>query len=855
MLADALRLPWRFLRGHLVRLVLTVVALALGVALVAAMDLVNRAVLYAFDEVIDTMAGRAALQVSGGDGVLFPEDTAAAVARVAGVTLAVPVVSSTAFTTDDSGDVLTVHGFEITNRDAVKLYESGERGLDLEDEVAFLNQADSIAVTRAFAVRHRLEMGSPLPLDTSGGRRTFTVRGILEPSGIAKLAGGNVVLLDLYAAEAMFTKPGFVNRIDVAVARDADLDDVAERIRAVLPAGLLVQAPAQRKSDLGKVMQSLQAMLQGLALVGLVAAFLISFNRLSTVFEERAWQLGILRAVGLNSKLIRRELVKESLVLGLAGVLLGLPLGILFGRLMLPAIANTTAIAFQLSAPEADLGVHPSALVLAAAMGIVAAVLAALLPARRAARQTVIETLRSRGRELGGARRLYARVALVLVAVGIPVSIALQARTRQSGWGLAATALITLATALVARPLITWLSSPRMNVLSRLAGPTGRFARAAVSQHPRRAALTAGMLGVGLGAALWLWMLGGSFERTVLDFLAIVSHADLVVNSVHSIGSRREAPLDGRILDELRAVPGVDTVAAQRAIDWTYGGGPIAITVLDPEYFRDPRYGVHPLFSQSEHARDDIIAGRALWVSDTFARNLGLGVGDVVTLDAPAGRLSLPIAAVTQEFESPRGVLMINRDVYLRYFNDGDITRVHVQVAKGHSVDAVRAEIRRRLGARYALRVVTGLESHEYFAERIRRAFGAIDLLALGVLFVVLVGIADTLAAGVVDRIRVFGTMRAIGATSAHVYRLVIAEGLMLGGLGLALATACGFALGALWVKETFAYIVGWTLQLYLPLRQLGILALVTIAVCVLAALLPARRAARIEVGEALRYE
>src|SRR4029079_5899308 len=131
--------------------------------------------------------------------------------------------------------------------------------------------------------------------------------------------------------------------------------------------------------------------------------------------------------------------------------------------------------------------------------------------------------------------------------------------------------LIPLATALAARPLIALLDSPRLPGL-RLLRVSGRFARAALTQHPRRSALTAGMLGVGLGAVLWLWIVGASFENSVNDFLVAVARCDLVVSSAHNIGDYREAPIDAAIVDELRAIPGVQTAAAQRTIDWTHEG-------------------------------------------------------------------------------------------------------------------------------------------------------------------------------------------------------------------------------------------------------------------------------------------
>src|SRR5213079_1541538 len=146
------------------------------------------------------------------------------------------------------------------------------------DPLVFLARPDSIALARPFAAAHGLALGDRFELATPAGRRNFTLRGIFD-------------------AEELFTRRGFITGVDVVVAPDADVREVAEVIVALLPAGLRVQAPAQRQADLRRVTDSLRVALQALGLFGLVAAFLITFNRLSTVFEERAWQLGVLRAV------------------------------------------------------------------------------------------------------------------------------------------------------------------------------------------------------------------------------------------------------------------------------------------------------------------------------------------------------------------------------------------------------------------------------------------------------------------------------------------------------------------------------------------------------------------------------
>src|SRR2546427_1268610 len=396
----SLRLPFRLLRGHTGHLVLTLIALAWGVALVCAIDVVNRAVLSAFVEVIDTMAGRAALEIAAGEGALFPEDVATRAAAVAGVELAVPVVTAAAFATDGSGELMSVHGVDVTNDAAIRVYHvRDEGGLPIDDPLVFLSQPDSILLARSFAGPRGLEVGTKLELETPTGRRRFTVRGLIEPEGIGRVHGGNLVVMDLFAAERAFTRPGLINRVDVVVARDSEVTVVRDALASVLPEGLQVTAPSQRKVDLHRIMRSVQAMLQGVSLLVLLAAFLIVFNRLSAVFEARIWQVGVMRAVGLRPMDVWLELLVESLLVGAAGVAMGLASGGGLARLMLPVLATTTALASELTVPSARFVVGWRSLAVAAALGLGATLLAAALPAWRAARASTAAVIGGRGVE------------------------------------------------------------------------------------------------------------------------------------------------------------------------------------------------------------------------------------------------------------------------------------------------------------------------------------------------------------------------------------------------------------------------------------------------------------------------
>ena len=853
----SLRIPRRFLRGSSGKLVPTVIALACGVALVCAIDLVNRAVLRAFVEVVDTMAGRAALQVTAGEGGLFPEDVATIVSAVPGVELAVPVVSASAFTTDDTGELLTVHGVDIGNEAAVRVYDARDSGgLELDDPLIFLAQPDSVVLTRAFAGRRGLRVGDQLTLVTPAGRRAFTVRGLLEPDGVARVYGGNLVVMDLYAAEAAFTRPGLINKLDVVVGRDRDVDAVAAAIRAMLPPGLGVAAPAQRKTDIHRVMQSLQVGLAGVGLVALVSAFLIAFNRLSTLFEGRMWQLGILRAVGARTGVVWLELVKESLVLGAAGVIVGVPLGIAIGYALLPVIATTTALNYKLILPDARLIVSPTSLAIATGLGFGAALLAAALPAWRAAGSALAETVRRRGLEQPESVSRSVWLLRVLVIVGIAGAIVIQSITRSAEWGLVATGLIAVGTALAARPFLRAAKRPIDVGLNYLPRSSGRFAARALARNSRRAALTIAMLGVGVGSVLWVWTMAHSFEASVIETLSQAFQADLVLSSSHVASGFDDAPTDGALVEESRAIPGVQAAVGERILDWTHRDGPIAIDAFDPAYFRTTDFGRWRLLGRAlPDVWDQVARGDGVIVSTSFVHNIGASVGDTIRLETPNGPLPLVVAGVTSAFASPRGTLEMSRAVYERYWRDGQVTRVHLKIAPGIDRDALRATIARRFGDRYRLRILSAAELMEFWTGQVRRAFSALHVVAGMVLLVILLGMADTLGAEVADRTRELGTLRAVGGRRLLVRRMILTEGMVLGVLGLILAVGTGLALGVLWVDATFPLLLGWALDLHIPYGMVGVVSLVTMVVCVLAAVLPARQAARLEPAVALRYE
>jgi putative ABC transport system permease protein len=876
----SLRMAWEHLRAGFGRMALSVVAIALGVALVVAIRLMNGSVLESFLETVDGVAGRAALTVSAGEGLTFPEAVVESVAAVPGVTLAVPLVRGVAFPDDASGELLTVHGVDLGQDAHVRVYgDAGDPTDVIDDLLVFLAQPDSVVLGREFAARRGLAIGSPLPLVTPAGIKTFTVRGLLDPQGLTKTLGGRLLVMDLYAAELAFTAPGQINQIDVLIAAGVSPERVKGQIAAALPPGLKVEEPAVRKEILRRTVGGFQAMLTAFSLLAVVAGFIICYSRLGAIFEARTWEVGVLRAVGLRRAIVFGELLKESLLLGAVGTALGIPLGILVGRYALPIAATATAINFRLPIVATTPSIEPAALVLGGLVGLVAAILAATVPALRVARKEPVAALTMRGREMPSRvvpifRRLPGGRAAggtageetpardpasgwltgpVLLGSALALT-AWQLLTRATVLGNVTTALIALAACAFSGLLVQRGSRWLGRVWEPLFGPAGELAADHVSQHGRRAALTVATLGLALGAILMFSILGWSFERTLVAKLGARFRSALVVSSAFFSGGYRTAPVTEAVLAPLRQVPGVALAVGNQSKDVPYRGATIVLDAYDPPGMTDPRVSLWPLDSgAAANALARVAAGEGAIVSSGFARQYATRPGDVVHLDSPNGDVALTVLGVTGG-QAENAVIM-SRDLYRRTWNDGALYLILVATADGADPATVEAAIRSRLGREHRLRVISSSQLVAFFAQQVRQAFGVVYLLALVTLLLVLVAIGDTLATGVLERTRDFGVMRAIGLDRKRLFRMVVLEGVTVGVLGLALALGTGLLLGAFWVRVQFPDILGWELAFHLPWIFVLATAAVTLVLCFAGSLLPAVHAARLAVPQAIRNE
>jgi putative ABC transport system permease protein len=812
------------------RTALAVGGIALGTALLLAIQLVNAASLAALRRTVDDAAGRASLQVLPPTEVGFPEAVLETARATPGVSVAVPVVEGSVLVDDGRGESLAIFGVDLGDEASVRDYEGV--GQDAEEVIAdplvFLSQPDSVVLTRPFVAARGVDLGAKLAVVAPAGRRTLTVRGLLAPEGVARALGGGFAVMDVFAAARLFGREGRYDRVDVVVAPGADVEAVAAALRARVPAGLEVERPARRGEQVEGMLAAFQTMLSSMSWAALVVAAFIVYNSLATVVVERRAEVGILRTLGARRRDVVGLFLGEALVTGALGVTLGCAAGIGLAYALVDAVARSTSTALFLPLVRIDVALDARAVAVAAVGGLGTILAAALLPALDAARVPPVEAIR------GDPPPLHAR------SVRIPLLVALAAAALAAGafaaaeasghaaWGYFANVASLVAVALLAVPTVLGATRVLPRTAGRALGVAGRLAGDGAIRMPARAAATVAALALGLSLSAGLATLAGSFDRSVRAWIDTWAAADLSVQSAVKESGVLAAPLPLALADALRAIPGVQRVEGFRRIRQRYGDDRIAVT--------NGRAG----------------SGKGVGVSETFARRFAKRRGDLVRLDTPRGPRTFRILYVKRDYNSERGTIEVASRTFRHVWADELVTDFDVRLVPGTDPAAVRAEVLRRLGAAHRLEVMTPGEAREEVLRGVSDAFAFTWAIELLTLFVGGLGVADTVLASVLARRREVGVLRAIGCRRREIVATFAMEGVLLGAVGALLGTVGGVAMGAVWTSFVFPHLIGYGADLHVPAATLGGIVVAALVLTAGAAAVPALRAARLPIREAL---
>jgi len=836
-----------------VRALGTTFAVIIGVAFVAGSFILTDTIFAAFDEIFsESLSGTSVVVTAENpveqDNGEVPTISASLLPRIQ-TTPGVKLAAGAIFT---PGGFFDSEGEKIGNKFAPKFISS-----TLPGELESLTYLDGhrprgpteASIDKAAADSAGLELGEKIGLIGQGKLREFRLVGLTQ-LGSASFGGASIAQVTLPVAQALTHKRGRFDQISVAAADGVSPALLKQRIKAEMPPGVRVETgkeSADRSSE--EIRDNLSFLQTFLLVFGFIAVFVGSFlifNTFSITVAQRVSEFGMLRTLGASRRQILTSVIVEALAIGLLGAVIGIAGGFLIA-LLLQALLE----AFEIDLPTTALVMKSRTIVVSLLVGVVVTFVSSLIPALRSTRVPPIAALHAFVPTPTRRRRLLFLAFSVLLGV-LGLGMVLIGLLGNADAGAAAglmgggAVVIVIAVSLFSPRLVPPLAAVAGWPLERVRRLLGRLARENAQRNPSRTAVTAAALMIGLALVAFVLVFAAGLKSSVAQVVDENFAGGLVIQNSDGF-----SPIPNGTAKAARKVPGVELVATIRSAQAKLVGSGAGAAVSAPT--RDIEEAVKVEWEKGgpEDLRN-LSDGQAI-LSDSFASANGLEVGDRFRLLSQTRRR--PSFEVVGEFSSKLGVfgsVLITQRALAREFRQTQDTTDFVETAP----DADAAQVQELLtqGVKVAFPTAEVLNQQELKESREKQVDSLVNLifalLGLAVL-ISLFGIANTLALSIHERTRELGMLRAIGMSRRQVRTMIRYEAVITALIGAILGMVLGIVFAALIAQPLKDE--GFTLSY--PIGSLVFLLFFAALIGVLAAILPARRASRLDVLESLQYE
>ncbi|MFC0527814.1 ABC transporter permease [Phytohabitans kaempferiae] len=848
-----IRATMKSLMARKLRLILSGLAVVLGVMFVSGAFVLTDTLGRSFDSIFSTayahtdvgVAAKPKVSVSEFEGeqaaAPFPASTVDKVKAVPGV------AQATGFVSTDGARLIGTNGKVVTSFGPPQLGESW----NAQDELIELREGrgpaadNEIAINATLADAAKVKVGDTVGVLTREPRQDFTIVGVFGYSGGRDSLGGvqQVQFTEPVAQKLMLGETGMWNGITVKAASGVTHEQLRDDIAATLGGDYQVKTGQQLADDAaGGLKQGLSFfnnILLGFAGVALFVGIFLILNTFSIIVAQRTRELALMRAVGASRRQMIGSVLIEAVVIGLVASVLGLGAGVGVGALLAFVFGQVGGLEM------ASVGVPASAVISSFLVGLLVTVVAAVLPALRASRIPPVAAMQEVATPDRPLTKITVAGAIVGAVGGALLALGLTGNAGGDAtlWTILGGVLVTFIGVALLTPLV---SRPVVSLLGRIFSWSvpGKLGRLNSGRNPRRTAITAAALMVGIALVTGVTVLLDSAKSSITKLAENTINAELVISGVQS--GPRPPSFDAAVIDQARSIPGVRAAAGMYAdLGEVNGEREYLTAVTDVAALRD--------VYRAEVSAGDIgsLAPNQLLVDSKTAADLGLSVGSTLTVQLSRGDAqTYTLSGIYKESDLYGGFVLPQEAT--RDFANPQPMQGFIQLAPGTPVSQVEPQVDRLLADSPEVSVA----DRSKFIEQQTSGFDQIllmiqVLLALAILIAVL-GIVNTLALSVLERTRELGLLRAIGLRRAQTMRMVTVEAVVISMFGAILGIVVGTGLGAAVVR---ALRDDGITDLVLPWSQMGLAVVLAAIVGVVAAILPAIRAARLNVLGAIAHE
>ncbi len=823
---------------------LVIFAVALGVAVVLAIELAGNAAAGSFRSSMETLVGNSDLEVRAVGGV--PDSVIAKLAQLPFPIAIHPRIEDSVVVAD-TGETLPLIGLDLVG-DASSLIASDRAPANIDfkaDDLNALSDANNIWVSEHLGKT----VGDKLRLQVNDRVVEYTVRGLLKDSG-----SGDFVVMDIATAQRDLGRAGRVDRVLVQLPRSGSLEQWENKLRSALPTGVELHREGSQTDENRRMLAAFRWNLRILSYVALVVGSFLIYNTISVSVVRRRAEIGIVRALGATRVAVMTAFLGEAVCFGIAGGVLGLFLG----RLMATGavkLLGATVDALYVSSRPAPIELTPAMIGLGLFIGIAVSLASAAAPAREASLVSPVEAM-ARGEREYAARVHQLRdlwIALVFALLAVAAS-RMPAVAGKPFFGYAAALLFIAASAFAIPAMISGLAAISSNLLRRVAGVEAMLASRSLSSSLRRSAVLVGALSTAIAMMVSVGIMVGSFRQTVQTWIDDQLKADLFLRPAGDPASDRHPTIDPALADAIARLPGVAGMDRFRGYEISYQGMPATLGSADTE-------GVHQ-FGRAEfisgHPSRQVYAemrqGDYVVISEPFANKHHVATGDTITL--PLGKSNVPfrVLDVFYDYGSEKGYIVVDRSILLKYLPDEAPSNLAVYVADGANLDTVKAEVEKVVAHRNIL-IFTNRQLRKEALLIFDRTFAITYALEFVAVIVAVLGIAGALLTLVIDRQRELALLRFLGAAQSQIRKLILFEAGLLGLLANLAGLVLGVVLSLLLVFVINKQSFGWTIQFHWPVAVVLGAITVVYAATVLAGFYPARIATRLNPIEVIHEE
>ncbi len=836
---DLVRHPWQVL--------LAALGVALGVAVVTAVELTKASAQRSLADATASVVGRTTHQIVGGPRGL-DEKLYARLRRSGVVRDLAPVIEASVRLPALNGRALRLFGVDPLAEVPFRSYWQQIEGTS-SDVVRLMTQPATALVSPAALGRPGIQLGGKLHIAHAGRLAELEIIGKLDPSHqFPALAGTELAVVDIATAQELLGMVGRLTRIDVILESPGQ----GAQLRTLLDVNAeLIPSEAQTEA-VAHMTAAFHTNLTALSLLALLVGLFLIYNSQTFLVVQRRGQFGILRALGLRRRQLALLIGMEAVVLGLIGALAGLVMGVVLAEGLVGLVGQTiNDLYYTLSVGAVTL--DASSLAKGVLLGVGGSVVAASFPAREAM-QVAPRAAMSRvdlEKRVSGTVRLAFRGGVVSSALGAGL---LLVPSGAIGVGLTSLFLIVLGIALISPALTVALVGALLRTRMVRRSIALRLAFRSVTASVSRTGVAVAALLLAVSHVIGVGIMVGSFRSSVIDWLTNTLRADYYISVPGSGSSAAGTGLSRAVLPAIAAIEGVDalshvhytSVVSARGLD------AVAAYQLNERARQGFRFRANPQPATLWHRFE---REQAVIVSESYAFHRAVEPGDSVRLRTDRGYQDFLVVAIYQNYASDRGTIAMSRATYDRYWSDAAISGIGVYVGPHFDLSQLRQALPNIVGSDVPTEVVANQRILEESLRVFDRTFTITEVLQWLAGIIAFIGVFSALMAVQLERARELGILKAIGVTPGQIYGVVVGETALMGSVSGLLAVPTGILVGVLLVEVINHRSFGWTMALELDPWVMLTGFLIALLAALIAGIYPAARMGRAQPAQVLRQE